>query len=566
MPDYLSYITGNTLISDEFKNAEKTAKKTLLNLNSDTLKNEFNNAFLGSNKTKQGSLGQFHTPDEIVNVVLDCLPKGFEKTLIQGSTLVDSSCGTGNFLVEVVKRVLGILEKSGCSDPYDFINKNVIPNLYGFEIDKLLTQAMEKLFKFEFDGKIHCPKIIVSDSLDPKVKTLKKYLGYFDFVVGNPPWVEVKNLPDLAKKMVQSTYKVSNLYGAFILRGSEFLKEEGCLSYVVPRSFTGGLYYTHLRTELKNKFTLINISYYSNRKQNFQGGKVLQEMVVFSFLKLKPNNNQVTCIPCHDFSDFNASSGFKVKQSDLFSCHNLIMLLADSKKDFSWLRSISSHKNFEEHGFRLSTGQMVTHRCRDFLRDEKTSDASRILYPHDVIQNENDTLNFMKRPKPHKTKKTYAVNEGIPNLDGRNKDKQVEKKTISIQNYCNTFREIIIFRRRSHKGDKRRFVGIYIDNGLPNTYFLDNGLNFIVSENKAPGAPSLKAFSRILRSDVFEKFFEMISSNTQINKNDMYLFGLPLVSSKNKKIYNKIENTSFNDLANLTSLVELLYSVSQDPT
>ena len=403
------------------------------------------------------------------------------------------------------------------------------------------------------------PKIICDDALLKNNKKIYNLLGNFDYIVGNPPWVEVKVLPDNIKKYIQNEYSVSNLYGAFILRSFDFLTPGGYISYVVPRSFTGGRYFYKLRKYLLEKKTLRTISYYKKRNQNFHGGTVLQEMVIISLKNSNSKNTKkVTCVPCYSFSDFKSSKKFKVPIKNMVSRHDLILLLADSSESLKQINRITSYKNFNEHGFRFSTGQLVVHRSKNFLCERNILDSHRIIYPHDIL-NIDSNYSFSKKIQKESRKKVFAKTIGIPNFDGRNKNKEKARNQISIESYCNSFSEIIIMRRRSHKGDKRRFIGAYITKDLPTHFFLDNGLNFIVNEKKNKKSPSLKSLSRILRSDLFEKFFETVSSNTQINKNDMYLFGIPEVNELNIDIYKRLETIDFNKVKEITKLVNHLY-------
>lgn len=556
MHKYSSYIPGKTLESDGFKNSENRAMAVITDLSTERFDQKFYDKLLTANKDKQEKLGQFHTPEVIVNVVLNSLPSKFEEMLLSGASILDPSCGTGNFFIAVIKRVMNFLEKNGERNPFNLVNEKIIPNMVGVEIDPLMRTAVQKIFEFEFDGKINVPRICIFDALT-KSKGSDELLGKFDFVVGNPPWVEVKELPDQIKDFVQDRYEVSNLYGAFIIRGIEFLRKGGFLSYVVPRSFTGGRYYSKLRAYINSSTSIQKVSYIKNRDQDFHGGKVLQETVVLSLQNRKnQDSHKVKCCPMEDFSE--SLSSFEINQNDLFSRHDLIMLLADSEAQFSWLEKIGKLKNFEQHGFRMSTGQLVLHRAKDFLRENFEDGASRVIYTHDII-NENGIFSFQQEIRTVKDRKPYAVSIGRKNYDGRNRTKDFDDNKSCINSYRNTFNEVIIFRRRSHKGDLRRFVGLYLRDELPKEYFLENGINFIVAESFMSSSPSLKSLSRILRSDLFEQFFEIISSNTQINKNDMYLLGIPDLTNETRNLYSKIESLDINDLDSINKAVRKLY-------
>jgi hypothetical protein len=527
----------------------------------------FSEKILGETSGKtQANLGQFHTRDRIVDIVLSSFPDDWCERLVQGASLIDPSCGTGNFLIGVIRGVWRHLEANRSeSEVRRIINKKVVPNLKGAEIDPVLCKTAKMNILGAFGGQVEVPEISTLDSLDlgeneASHEAIKRYGNKFDFVVGNPPWVEVKRLPDAIKGAVQEKYFVSNLYGAFIVQGTAFLKKGGFLSYVVPRSFTGGRYYYKLRELLMTQTSIREISYFANRNQKFHGGDVLQELVVICFAKVSPGkHHEVVCKPCKDLQDFSTKNGFRLRQADLFSRHDLMMLLAGSRDEFEWMMRVSSFASFEEHGFVFSTGQLVLHRSKDFLRSNSGHGAYRILYGHDIL-NDNGRYYFQTEVEPVKGRYPYAVCEGKKNLDGRRRTKVIDEIS-SIENYRNRFGEIIICRRRSHKGDKRRFVGVYLRKALPEGYFLENGLNFVAVDiaRHRKTAPSLAAFFGILCSDLFERYFNIVSSNTQLNKNDMYLLGIPDVGTHTKSIYAALEKLDWNDLRRINPLVEKLY-------
>lgn len=515
----------------------------------------------GSTSKRQTVLGQFHTPQQVRDIVLGSLPGNFIEKISKGHRLIDPSCGTGNFLIGVVKLAITYFKNQGILNIYDAVNELIIPNICGSEVDPVLIKAITINFKTEFDNKIHEPTVYHVDSLglfDEESSTL--FTNKFDYVVGNPPWVEAKDLPVLIKKSLQSKYPVSNLYGAFILRGLKFLRKSGYLSYVVPRSFTGGRYYYKLRNYLANRTCVKEISYYSERNQKFHGGDVLQELVVISTQNSIPaKNHLVVCKPCSDINDYKSHKGFYVSQSQLFSNHDLIMLLASSKEEFIWIHNISSLPNFEEHGFRFSTGQIVAHRAKDFLKDEETEEAFPIIYSHNIL---NDESNFsFDLTKKAKNKKLFATITGYKNYDGKKAQiNKVHDRKSSIEKDLNSYSEIIICRRRSHRGDKRRFVGLYIGREqLPEKYFLDNSLNFIAINETSAKPPPLKAVANLLRSDFFENFFSVISSNTQLNKNDFYLFGFPELTPETESLYKSLENLDINETEKINTTTNKLF-------
>jgi hypothetical protein len=86
---------------------------------------------------------------------------------------------------------------------------------------------------------------------------VKNYMEY-DYVVGNPPYVRVQNLPDEQKKMLEQLYDSTtgnyDIYCPFYERGLDWLREEtGKLGYITPNQFMVTDYGEGLRRVLLNE-------------------------------------------------------------------------------------------------------------------------------------------------------------------------------------------------------------------------------------------------------------------------------------------------------------------------
>jgi hypothetical protein len=98
-----------------------------------------------------------------------------------------------------------------------------------------------------------------SDWFDPKwMFGVEK----FDVVIGNPPYVEFKNLhPSIKKKLTE--YKTTrgkyDLYIAFMERPIDFLNENGILCYINPTRFMHRDYGQELRKFIKQEYTIKQI-------------------------------------------------------------------------------------------------------------------------------------------------------------------------------------------------------------------------------------------------------------------------------------------------------------------
>lgn len=90
--------------------------------------------------------------------------------------------------------------------------------------------------------------------------------GGFDIVIGNPPYVNVEKMDnrDLIFKLYSTCSGRTDLYVAFLEKGSLMLKKNGTLSFIIPYAYTNQNYGLLSREMLINKFNIDEIVDTSN--------------------------------------------------------------------------------------------------------------------------------------------------------------------------------------------------------------------------------------------------------------------------------------------------------------
>lgn len=82
--------------------------------------------------SKHKTLGQAYTPKWIVHELLDLI--GYNKDAVLGKYILEPACGTGVFLIEIVKKYISIAQKQSLT------TKQIITHLetyiYGVELDE----------------------------------------------------------------------------------------------------------------------------------------------------------------------------------------------------------------------------------------------------------------------------------------------------------------------------------------------------------------------------------------------------------------------------------------------
>jgi type I restriction-modification system DNA methylase subunit len=232
-------------------------------------------------KEERRKLGEFYTPDEIIEHILDQVGYKAESE-IEGKDLLDPACGSGGFLVKALNRLIKRYKAKGL-DP-KIILTNAINHIYGFDINpfachiaemNLLFQSIDLYVKAKReDPNFKLPRFNIyqtnslelpsnqrilwqySDSrlvhfLEEKERIGRLKMKKFHFVVGNPPYVPVQRLPldfvQYLKRSYKTPHKRMDLYVPFTERALSMLDENGSLGFIVSDQFLNATYGEKLR-------------------------------------------------------------------------------------------------------------------------------------------------------------------------------------------------------------------------------------------------------------------------------------------------------------------------------
>lgn len=182
-------------------------------------------------KTKEKC--QIFTPDNIVKDMLDYL--GYSDNLY-GKTILESSCGNGQFLKEIVKRYIEDCKNQGLSRTK--IKNGLGRDIFGIELDPVrYCECINELnlITDKFGLKRVKWQIKRADALR------EPYICTFDFVVGNPPYVSYWDLEVSEREYIEKKYTVCRFgtwdYSyAFLQDGLNHLNAKGKMAYIVPNS------------------------------------------------------------------------------------------------------------------------------------------------------------------------------------------------------------------------------------------------------------------------------------------------------------------------------------------
>lgn len=199
-------------------------------------------------------LGEFYTPNQIVSYILEAV--GFNpKKKIENKKLIDISCGSGSFLAQAIRVLINRFYKNckgwenlgSIAERARLIVSSVKQNIYGIDINPIaciLCQIHIHFILFEFLKEI---RIEESDYHFPifNIKNQNALIitetDQFDFVVGNPPYLFIRDIPQEQKRIIKENCFYTNkgqydYFQIFIELGIKFLKNKGLLGYIVPDS------------------------------------------------------------------------------------------------------------------------------------------------------------------------------------------------------------------------------------------------------------------------------------------------------------------------------------------
>ena len=230
----------------------------------------------------RGTYGQYFTPREIVQFVVDVLPIQYD------SKVLDTSCGSGGFLLYALNKVrtkATQLYPKYKTDTrqykhwYSYWHDFAANNLYGIEISEQISRAAKMNMIIHDDGHTN---VITSDGLIPEKTIIEKTnnQGFqyetFDFIITNPPfgstirqseqaylktyqlgkkeedWLAVTTPP-------QNTRDGQNTEVLFIEQDYKFLKEGGYLAIVLPDGILTNSSMQYVRTQIEDWFRIVAV-------------------------------------------------------------------------------------------------------------------------------------------------------------------------------------------------------------------------------------------------------------------------------------------------------------------
>lgn len=470
------------------------------------------NFFTSLDRKLQKKLGQFTTPDNLAKYMADRLIENADLKKGGKIRILDPGAGSGVLSIAVLEKLFTLNKDYNIQlDAYEIDDK-------AFEILKsnliLIKKWADKnnlRFKFEIRHKDY---IINSNNLFDK----GIYENEYDLIISNPPYKKLSSRSEESERFPFIVYGSPNEYGFFLTKSVLELKENGTCIYITPRSWFSGVYFKKLRNFVLSYSSIVEIHSFTNRNNVFGKTKVLQELVIFVIKKTKANDIKYYS---HDsLSNINNSDNcFSIKKRDAIKGSEKRILIMNNQNDVEVLELSNKLKStFIDSGLRMRTGLTVSFRNLEKIKGEEGIGRVPIFYPS----------NF------------YGFEIVLNNKES--KYIETDKKGLLQNN-----QDYIFVKRFSSKEQKRRIQVAYYKASDFNKFdqiSTDNKIDFVVCKNRKV----LKGAFIMLSSTFFDRYYRLLSGNTQVNSLEINSMNFPtvdeLIKLGNTFLLNELHNMS----------------------
>ena len=211
------------------------------------------------------------------------------------------------------------------------------------------------------------------------------YLKYdssetYDLIIGNPPYFVMKK-EDVAKSYHKYFEGRPNIFILFIIKSITLVKENGLISFILPKNFLNCLYYDKTRSYINAHFQILNIVECVNSKYI----ETQQATILLIIKKTSYNviNNEDYVLQRSNYTLFASKT----------NCAKLKTLLLNST-------------SLEALGFKVGIGSVVWNQCKDLLTNDVSK--TRLIYSSSIENN-----NLCLQSSNNTEKKNYITKKGI---------------------------------------------------------------------------------------------------------------------------------------------------------
>jgi hypothetical protein len=301
--------------------------------------------------------GEFYTPPFVVDYMVGLLDlDGDERP--EDRKFIDIACGTGAFLVAGMRKVIRSLAGRGIGR--EDALRHAVASIYGLDISRTSCDICQiNLFLVLLDelgpevltrsGALRF-NVFRTDSVDNaggdaagvlRIKRrLAEHVGGFDYVLGNPPYLEAKKMPAARKSACRESWPglagAWDLYIPFIMQCNRLVADRGKVCLILPDKFTVARYAAGLREKLLEDYTLIELADLS-AMDIFEKAMVYPAVIAYQKASPSARHRVRTRISVRSPAGLSAGTGYSSVPQSLYGAigHNKTLFCLPEEGDMA---------------------------------------------------------------------------------------------------------------------------------------------------------------------------------------------------------------------------------------
>lgn len=247
-------------------------------------------------------LGKYYTPKDLCHFMLSEMTSN---NFSENKKIIDPTCGNSEFLISYIDHIF----KNKNVSHYEL--ENLSQNIYGNDNNTLAVQISKVRVFFKLLSYLHEISEInfslLVKNIDnnftqfDSVTELNQLNVKFDFVIGNPPYVENKGRYNEIKNY-------GNLYANILENSLYLLNQSGKLCFIIPISYTSTPRMNKLRKVVKDNTNWSKLFHFSDRPSSLFTS-VHQKLTILVCGKTRDTNEYKTFSSTYNFWYKNERTG-----------------------------------------------------------------------------------------------------------------------------------------------------------------------------------------------------------------------------------------------------------------
>jgi len=331
----------------------------------------------------------------------------------------------------------------------------------------------------------------------------------FQLAILNPPYFKLRKESEQARAMRHVVHGQPNIYALFMAVAADLLLPEGELVAITPRSYFNGPYFKRFRKYLFDTMSARRIHVFGSRVDAFKNDSVLQENVILHAHKDSPPELvTLTSSFGRSLDDIETSTVAYEKIVDN-SYGDHVVRVSTTPIENEILEAMDKvPQRFCDLDLEVSTGPVVSFRCTEFLRQDRSQRTAPLLWMHNV--------------RPFEVR--FPEKNGKP---GHIEVCEASRRLLLPA------RRYVLLKRFTAKEEKRRMVAgiVNASDSYCESIGLENHLNYVYRKELELTPDEAFGLAAYFNSVFVDRYFRAISGNTQVNAAEIRALPAPNIET-----------------------------------